>query len=131
MKYAQRDELVSSLRELADFIEDKGLELPELDVRIQGIVYKWSPSSFESDDDRPRRVMRQAAKALGHAQKNHGSYYFDLTRKFGCIKLEISTPRENICEKVVVGKKVIPAYSSPEKIVDEIEWVCGDPLLAS
>jgi hypothetical protein len=52
------------------------------------------------------------------------------------VQFNISTMRKTICERVVVGKKVIPARpetvipASPERTEEEIEWRCHPVMTA-
>jgi hypothetical protein len=126
MRYKDRDKLVASLREAADFIEEKGIELPigTYDINL-GITTYLFGDNFEN-----RLKLRQIAKVLGRSKKNYVGDYFDISRKFGSFYLKFSAKREAVCEAKVVGKKVIPAREAvPEQIVDEIVWVCTDAVL--
>lgn len=129
MKYKERDELVAGLRELADFIEAKGLQLPSMDVKATAWVYGYDPKTYQDNPVRAHLTMRKAAKTLGVAQKQYSNNYFDLIRKFGPIKLEITTPRRNICERKVVGTREIEEQVIPARIEEIVEWECYDPLL--
>ena len=60
MRYKDRDKLVASLREAADFIEEKGIELPigTYDINL-GITTYLFGDNFEN-----RLKLRQIAKVL-------------------------------------------------------------------
>jgi hypothetical protein len=128
MKYKERDALVEGLRELADFIEAKGLELPHIDARAVSWVYGYSPKTYQDDPERAKRDMRKAAKTLGKAEKNHTGNWFELKRRFGPVLLEINTNRQNICERKVVGTREIEEKVIPARTEEIVEWECYDLL---
>lgn len=134
MKYKERDELVSSLRELADFIEDDGIVLPTLNVYVSGYgsVYDRRPP-WNLRADKTKALMRRIAIAMSPCEKDYSGGSFELKRRFGeKVRVAITAPRDTVCVKKVVGKKVVPKfrkYGTEE--VDDVEWICGDPLLAS
>ena len=131
MKYKQRDELVSSLRELADFIEDRGLELPELTVEVRSYVSEYEPKNYRTIPGYGKQVMRRAARAMKPVEKLHESSSFRLRRKFGSIALTLSTSREQICRKVAVTKVAMPEQVIPAYEREVAEWVCDDPILST
>jgi hypothetical protein len=126
MRYQDRDALVAGLREAADFIEARGVELPINTYDIECGVTTWMyGDAFEN-----RLKLRKIAKVLGKAEKVYSGGYFDIKRNFGPFHIKFTADRKVVCEAKVVGQKVIPAReATPEKIVDKIEWVCTDPLL--
>lgn len=131
MKYKHRDELVEGLRSLADFIEERGLELPIDSPSVE--LSEWLYDDYYGRKKRTARdKIRHVAKIIGRAEKSF-DYRFDLTRKFGpFVSLEFSVSRETVCERRVIGKKTVPAqvHSSPERVEDVVEWICVDPILA-
>ena len=132
MKYAQRDELVTGLRDLADFMESNGLELPELHVSISAGIRSYHPGTFVTrTNEQKKALMRRAAKAMSPCKKVHEGRSFYLKRKFGPINLSIITDREVVCQKIVVGTREVPEYIAPAHTEEIAEWVCSDPLLAA
>lgn len=129
MTYKQRDDLVASLRELADFVERKGLELPELDVSATAWPSDYDPTTWQTVEGRGRKIMRRVAKALAPCFKDYNGDYFSLARKFGVISLKITTSRNKVCERKVVGFKEIPERVLPAMTEEVVEWVCTDPIL--
>jgi hypothetical protein len=130
MTFKEAEELAADLREFADFIEKRGVELPG-GIYIGGIY-----QSLYDDDDRgtakeqAKRVARVLAKGA-LVEKRHNNYSLDLVRTFGTnIKLIYSINREKFCKKVVTGTKVVPAYVREEHTEETFEWVCDDPVLA-
>jgi hypothetical protein len=129
MKYKQRDELVAGLRELADFIEEKGLQLPELTVEVRSYVSDYEPKNYTISTGYGKQVMRKAAIAMKPVEKIHDSYSFRLKRTFGSIVMQVSTSREAVCRKVSVTKVEMPEQVIPAYVREVPEWVCTDPLL--
>jgi hypothetical protein len=132
MRYQDRDTLVNSLREFADFIEKNGVKLPldkyDIEMKLNPILYD------DGDDNTALMQLKRAVKALGKAEKSQDSYYFDVTRKFGCIELQFSINREKVCKRIVVGVKEVPQELIPARLVEAhteeiVEWQCEDSLL--
>lgn len=64
----------------------------------------------------------------GQVKKNYAGDYFWLTKEFGGgVKMEWNCPRQEVCEKVKVGEKVVPAQ--PERVEEVFEWKCHDSIL--
>ena len=78
----------------------------------------------------------QAVKSLGHCEKEYTNWTVKVFKQFGPLKYGVYTSRETVCEKKVVGKKIVPfreAYlvqAEPEHEEDIVEWECH-PILAS
>jgi hypothetical protein len=135
LKYKERDGLVAGLRELANFIEDRGLDLPiKLHSWNEFTLNTWF---YESDEVDPKVQLQRAARVLGRADKNFQYSTFELTKKFGdYIKLKFSCDREKVCRKVVTGTKQVQKrvyVDIPNEFVnvEEVEWICDEPLLKS
>jgi len=123
VKYKDRDELVEGLRAFADFIEERGLELP-----IQSPKMKLTEILY---GENAKEKIQNVARKIGRAEKNWGSYYFDLRKEFGPVTLEFSVQKEQVCQKRVVGFKDVPEYISPARREEVVEWTCVDSILAS
>jgi len=132
MKYKNRDDLVSNLRELADFLEAHGLELPS-------DVYMASSYNFLYDDHgeyRHNRSAREKARSItkvlargGIVEKKFEGGYLELRRKFGTIVLEFNLSREKVCERKTVGYEDVPEKTTPAYKREIVEWICTDPIL--
>lgn len=68
-------------------------------------------------------------------RKEYTDAYYSLKAEFFGIRFEITTPRNSVCERVVVGTELRsvpdPGYIAPpvpmvEESVDVVEWVCSD-----
>jgi hypothetical protein len=85
-----------------------------------------------------REDFSMAAKAMGSFDKNVDSAYFEMNKHFGGITLSVNFKRDEVCERVKVGEKVIPeqilpAKSEeviPEHVEDVYEWKCPASVLA-
>ena len=80
-----------------------------------------------------------AIRRFGAMEKiaDPGSSLFILRKKLDGFCLEINYNREDVCHKVKVGEKVIPAMperilpATPEQVVEQFEWQCPDSILRS
>jgi hypothetical protein len=116
------------LRLLADFL-DQHPTLP------QPTMYSFdSGASFRLDEATAKEDLR----AIGSFEKSYSGESFYAYKQLGGRKLTFSVGREAICRKVVKGTKVVPehyvagseGYIEPEKTVEDVEWICDDPILA-
>src|SRR3970040_2760239 len=128
MKYKHRDELVEGLRAIADFIEEKGLELPIDTPYLALEKYIYQNYSSSRHPRTQRQELQRAAITLGRAEKEF-EYNFTLTRNFGeFVKLRFSVPRETVCKRVVKGKRHIPAQTTEAYDEEIVEWICTDQI---
>ena len=79
-----------------------------------------------------KQAFAKIVRALGTCKKSFNDYAVNAVKEVGPFSIYVSTTRENICEKVVTGKRIVPAYFAPEREEDIIEWKCpeGVSLLA-
>jgi len=134
MKYKQRDELVESLRELADFLDEKGLEIPfDISVSVSAYMPYYSRVTpyGELTAKEKKAILKRAVRALKPVVKEYDNTTLRVKRKFGNkINFSLSVSREVACKAVKTGNKIIHAASYiPERVEEEVEWVCTDPLL--
>ena len=123
-------EYAAGLRQVAEFIEaHTEIPLPTATLTCYGMSDK--------------KVAALVARALGQGGRCNKVYedsLLRLKREFGAIELEYLGLRSNVCERVRVGKRLVPEkYVPPQpategQIIPEHEeivydWVCG-PLLA-
>lgn len=110
----RRAAFIQALRDCADFYErHPAVEAP----------YSTTFNVFVAT----REEMSLHARAATW-EKDYSDDWFMLRKTFGPLTLDINTSRERVCRKVVTGTRTIPAQ--PERVVEEIEWVCEDALLA-
>ena len=107
--------LIDGLREFADFLETR----PDL-------PFVTDPSPFNLFAATRDTLVAAVKVAGGKFEKNYGGEWFYMRRFFGPLRFDIYAAREQVCEARVIGKKIIPAI--PERIVDDIEWTCGEVL---
>lgn len=110
-----------SLRALAAFLDDH----QEIKVGEQNVTILHYVST--------RKEIAECARAASW-RKVYTNDYFELHRDFGNgITIQVYTPRGQVCEKVVVGKRIVPARpAEPEREEEVVEWVCRDePLLVT
>lgn len=72
--------------------------------------------------------FKTLSRALGTFTKTADDNYFNCTRNFdGGVKIQVYIARSQLCEKVQVGTKIIPAVpAQPEREAPVYEWRCGD-----
>lgn len=112
--------VAESLRQLADFLDAH----PEVEIGGTSVCLL--------DYVNTREELAAIAKR-GSWRKVYTSDYFELHRDFGNgITLQVYTNRANVCRRVVIGQRTVPAVpAQPAHIEDVVEWVCEDePLLA-
>ena len=124
----ERAQHVQGIRMLADVLANH----PEIESPIKGGVsmtfWSWSV-------DDPKAEMLKYRRAYGGKWEKDAAHYFSLKGKLAGLPVTLSTERDAVCEKVVVGtetKKVTkygPSYTVDEE-VDIVEWRCPEGLLA-
>jgi hypothetical protein len=114
---ARRLAFTAGLRAMADFLDAH----PTVQCPIYHTV-----NVFVRDKARLATIARTGdwAKVAAHD-------WFSLRREFGHdLALEMNVEREQVCRRVVVGSHIEPAHMVPEQIVEDVEWVCEESLLA-
>jgi hypothetical protein len=117
------------LRQLADLLEDH----PEAKLPFSVTVYD---TSYDPDHDAAVAHLRGKAKLFGGRwDKEPSGETFALVRKLGgLVTYRLSAPREAICEKRVVGTRMvtrpITAPPVPTETVREdiVEWDCPEVI---
>jgi hypothetical protein len=111
----ERRLFIQGLRDLAVFLESH----PAVPT-----PYSNDINVFVSTKEELATIARSSTWA-----KDVNDDYFWLVKRFvGNVSIQVNTTRDNVCRRVVVGQKVIPAQ--PERIVDDVQWECDDPLLS-
>lgn len=125
-------EYVESLRELADFYEQHAeLEIPYEAEQVT--VFAWTIGE-------EKRQLAKFIRAFGSCTKHYNKAFegaFQLEKKFSGITLRVLTERDRVCERVVLGTRVVPEQvipASEEKIIpehteDDIEWLCSESAI--
>ena len=111
----ERELFIKGLRDFADFLQEHpSVKVPSY-VSIDAFVHT-------------REDIIEQAK-LGHWQKVYNDTWFSLHKEFApTLVYNINTERDVVCKRVVKGTKTLPA--TPERTVEDVEWVCTEPLLA-
>ena len=132
-------ELIQGLRDLLAFVEaNQDFEFNPV-VGMSNVELKagmW----YIHDDERQRIFIADLTRRMAHVgkvEKLYGDDFAWIRLAFGAhVKFEIATMRKTICERVVVGKKLIPAQpertiaATPETTVEEVEWRCHPVMSA-
>jgi len=135
MKYKDRDEFVASLREMADFFEARGHELPiePPAIYMTGYVRQYDARSFTERAAKDRkRDVKTLIRAFKPVRKKYYDTTFHIVKKFGRLEMTISVSRGVVCKAVPTGNKIITEAQTqtiPRSVRDEVEWVCTDPVL--
>lgn len=106
-----------SLRLIADWL-DKHPEFNE-SFWIQCNTWTSKPEEFTA-----------YARALSPVSKRFGDAWAEISRYFGCIRVEININREAVCVKRVIGTRTVPERHYPARTEEIVEWDCG-PLLST
>lgn len=134
-----KDEMIAGLRKMADWLENTPVEMP-VPASLVGSVYTGA-----MHDSRGIRHMMDStigmaliANAAGDVDKEVNSQLFKLVKDFGGgVKVEWVAYREAVCERVVVGTKIVPAEPErvvaavPERTEEVVEWKCPSLLKAA
>jgi len=130
-----KTEHIQALRDLANFLEQRDFPENWIDKDRTYGYNRYPPVSlylFTKD----KQLFGQCMKAIGTCTKNATEGYLEIRRVEPTFSIEINANRSQVCEKVIVGKKVIPSKpeeiipAEPEKEVDIVEWKCPESFLA-
>jgi hypothetical protein len=120
---SETQQLARSLRDFADYVEKH----PELRFASGG---EQTFYLFPRVDE-----LSKVARAFGNAAKDVlGDSFFVLKKQIGVFTLQASWGREDVCERVVVGRemveeKVPSAYETRIVERDKVEWKCPKGIL--
>jgi hypothetical protein len=117
----ERQDFIDGLRELANIYEQK----PWLEVPYQSTMWIFT-------QDAPTFIQQIAAFGSG-AKKYSGEDIEFIPNVL--LDLKVNCKREQICERKVVGKKLVPeqyhpAHTTPAHEEEIVEWECR-PVLAA
>ena len=134
MELKRTNQLVDDLRQFADFVEDHGSVLPDVQVDVRSFLWGYS-----SDTDVPESValaLRAGVKDADSVKKEYENETFRLYLEFGKLQYRVVCNRDAVCTKNVIGTQTVTKSVPPkgdwteETVTEEIvEWVCN-PLLA-
>ena len=124
------EEKIQGLRGLADLWEAN----PELceAVNSEPAMYALITADVQK--------FARLALLLGNADKGVEGSFYNVSRQFGLIKFEVTSLRDWVCTKTVVGTEEVTTMApDPElvaalplveqvKVVEKVEWVCPPSL---
>lgn len=146
-EYARRDELVTGLRALADLFEKNGVDklpLPDGKIIVSLNAQVWEPDPQPNEPWR-QKVNPEKSKALlkrivrgmgaGRKEKEYSESSFVCRKQLSDeVQLMVRVDRQVACRPVPTGRVIVhPArtesYTVPERVEEEVEWICDDTLL--
>lgn len=107
---------VNGLHDLADFLAN------HLDL-----VPQYSRVKLNLFADDPAEFKRLSTRLGGYRSKAVVGEFVEHSRRFGPHTLDVNIHREKTCERVVTGRRTIPAR--PESVEEIVEWRCPEGLL--
>src|SRR5882762_2054563 len=120
----KRKQYIPGLREMADFLESH----PEVICPCTNELTIFGAS---------KEQIEIGARAFGKADKVYLSEHFQLRKPFGmgAWHIEFWSPREVVCERVVVDTEEVDEQVFPEQVIpahtkEIVEWRCS-PILAT
>lgn len=118
----EREAYCTGLEALASFLRENPEQmLPE---QRTFHIYLWGKQDFATQ-----------MKKLGTCKKIYTEYSMTVAKDFGPISYGFYISRDTVCERKVVGKKIVPFQEArlipaePEHEEDIVEWQC-DSILA-
>lgn len=126
-------DVADDLAAVSQWVIEHGEALPDDDFRIY-----WNHTGLGEharialnvqcrDRDEFVRVTRAlaAGAAIGDVEKaGSNGASTEVRRSFGSVDVRVWTPSSQVCEKVVVGTREVPAH-----IEEIVRWECPDSLL--
>lgn len=123
------EEYAEGLREVASFIESH----PEIPLPSDTLT------CYSLTNKKIAAVTARALSQGGRCDKVYEDSLLRLKRTFGAIEVEYLGMRQNVCEQVKVGTRVVPErYVPPQPATEAVvvpeheepvyEWVCGSLL---
>lgn len=129
----ERRECIDGLRKLADWLEaNEGAPVPDdIDANVYRVRGKMAATSI--------------ARLPGVWEKDYGTGVFRLIQNFGPVRYRAVFNRDEVCRRKVTKRTVTREVPDPEVIekatleaplveqeteVEDVEWICDEPLLA-
>jgi len=113
----KRQRTIDDMRDFLDFIEAN----PIVPMPYFGSVNAYPQGGVD---------IKDVVKALGNVKKSTMPSFFTVTRNFGNLTFGVNFSRSDVCERKVVGTKVIPERIIQEYEIEIIDWICPPSLLA-
>ena len=121
---------IKQAREMLNWFEANDVMLPD------SLIF-WpsgcTASTYVLNSEGGKEVMIDLARVCRDthtkATKEYTSGYFVLQFNIGESSVRTICDRAMVCERKVVGTRVVPATTTPEHVVEEVEWECKESLL--
>src|SRR5262245_59716599 len=115
-----RESLIASMRAMLDHLE-KNPEIP--------LPYFGSYASYVHPGQ-----LASAVKALGAREKTYDETDANFIERFGDISLNVFVQRDAVCQRKVVGQKLVKVrrvkeWEEVDQMVDEVQWDCAGSAL--
>jgi hypothetical protein len=129
-------EYVAALRELADFVERKPFPDTKTSVwRNEPVALFDAPTLSMHVESAPE--FGAICAAIGTFEKDRNEYSTGAIAKLSAgARVSVHTARQNVCKKIVVGTRVVPATeervieAEPEHEEEIVEWECPESFVA-
>ncbi len=146
MQYREAAEYAAKLRELADFIEERGPMLPGSPYVTTSVTCYLTATDYVKDEsgeyatvireDDTKENIKKFLDAVGSCKKDYSDdkiviekeYKTPSTSTYGRTMIKGSVDRSVACKKVVKGQKLVPATLIQARMEDEYEWVCDEGI---
>ena len=127
----KKESFVKQLRDLAQLIEERDFDFEEANISSTNFFLFC----------KNKEAFGRNSKALGSFNKDASTSWLNSTKSFGeNINLQVTIERNQVCEKVKVGTKIIPAKPAeviPEKTIpaqeereeDVYEYKCPESFV--
>lgn len=138
----ERAEYIAGLRMLADLLEQN----PHLKLPFYGDISPMRVLVCNDEPQEQREQLAMWARVLpGQKDKQAGGttdQFLMLGANLRGIRIEVQADRDDVCERIVLGKKTVvetvpdPAYMAAAPMVERetveeiVEWRCGAILSA-
>lgn len=122
---SERDGFIKDLRAFADWLESN----PDVPTPV-------FPQRFDVFCLNKEQMVATCRAVGGKMKKGVTESFFYLRKDFRTIHYEVNALRDNICDKVVIGTRTIPAEpertvtiaAQPERTEEITEWRCSEVL---
>ncbi len=108
-------EHIAALKRAIEWMESQGDALPTLNALTSFLLCP------DSKDE-----ARETVRAMGKTVKQFGDGTAYYKKSFGHgVEIDVVIDRAIVCRKIVTGTHV-----EPERVVEDVEWVCDESILA-
>lgn len=141
LEFDKRIAFIKGLRDLADAFESRpnmpiphyGIEIV-VDMTVSKYGYVNGQYTTIYNNEQTLKDLKRATRAIpGKKDKVFLDWAFQVKKDFGGqVVYKVRASRESVCKKVLTGNKTVHAASThytPERIVEDYEWVCEDAAL--